>query len=98
MRPNAEEYFTSDWTCDGSNAFANWCNEEFDQIVAEAEQTFDYEERLALNRQAEDMFIEEVAGASLGYPPFIHGTNTRVQNYSIHPAGELRFRWLWLQP
>jgi dipeptide transport system substrate-binding protein len=98
MRINAEEYFTSDWTCDGSNAFANWCNEEFDGLVSQAERTFDYDQRLELIRQAEDLFIEDVAGAPLAYPPFIHATNKRVQDYAIHPAGELLYRWLWLKP
>ena len=61
------------------------------------QRTFDYDERLALLRRAEDIFIEDVAGVPLAYPPFIHATNKRVQNYSVHPVGLMKFRWLALE-
>ena len=96
MRVSAEEFFLNDWMCDGSNAFADWCNAEVDETVLEAMRTFDYEERLALLRHAEDLFIEDAAGVPLAYPPFIHATNTRVDGYTIHPVGLLDFRWLSL--
>ncbi len=94
MRVNAEEFFLNDWMCDGSNAFANWCNSELDETVLQAMTTFDHEERLELLRKAEDIFIEDVAGVPLAYPPFIHASNVRVLDYSIHPIGLLNFRWL----
>lgn len=97
MRVNAEEYFLNDWMCDGSNAFADWCNAELDETVRTAMRTFDYDERLALIRSAEDIFIEDVAGVPLAYPPFIHATNDRVLNYKIHPVGLMGFRWLALE-
>ena len=98
MRPNAEEYFTADWLCEGFQAYSNWCNEDFDNLIRQSEKTFDLEERLDLLAQAEDIYIEETPGFPISYWPFIHATNKRVQNYSIHPAGELNYRWLWLMP
>jgi peptide/nickel transport system substrate-binding protein len=96
MRVSAEEFFLNDWMCDGSNAFADWCNAELDETVLQSMRTFDYDERLALLRHAEDIFIEDVAGVPLAYPPFIHATDNRVLGYSVHPVGLLNFRWLSL--
>lgn len=98
MRVNPEEYFTSDWTCDGSNAFADMCSKELDETVAKSGQAFSYDERLKLMHQAEDIFIDNVAGAPLAYPPFIHATKKDIQDYAIHPIGLLGFRWLWMNP
>ncbi len=98
MRANPEQYFTADWMSDGSQSFCNWNNEALDNTVRQASRTFDHDERLQLLHEAEDMFIEDIPGVPICYPSIIHATNSRVQGYSLHPWGELRFRWLWLKP
>jgi len=98
MRANPEQYFTADLMTNGSQAFNNWQNPELDAIVTEAMGTFDREKRLELMLQAEDMVIEDLPLVVVSYPMVIHATNARVQDFALHPWGELWFRWLWLKP
>jgi oligopeptide transport system substrate-binding protein len=47
------------WTCDSGNNNTNFCNEEFDGLIAEARQTPDETERNAIYAQAEDIMFGE---------------------------------------
>jgi oligopeptide transport system substrate-binding protein len=45
------------WTCDSGNNSTNYCNEEYDALVAEARRTFDNQERYELYAQMEEILF-----------------------------------------
>ena len=47
------------WTCDSGNNSTNFCNEDYDKLVAEARSTPDNEDRYELYRQMEEMLFGE---------------------------------------
>jgi oligopeptide transport system substrate-binding protein len=43
------------WTCKSGNNNTNWCNKDFDAVIAKAKNTLDNEARYKLYREAEDI-------------------------------------------
>ena len=61
------------WKCDATFAlrFA-YCNEEFDALVTQADQSFDQDERMALYQQAGQILVDDIPG------PFLYNVSNTV--------------------
>jgi len=69
------------WTCDSGNNNTNFCNEEFDALVAEARQTPDDDARFELYGQAEDIMFGE--DGEMPIMPIYHYTLPNLENLCI---------------
>ncbi len=69
------------WTCDSGNNNTNFCNEEFDALVAEARQTPDDAARFELYAQAEDIMFGEDGEMPLA--PIYHYTLINLEDTCI---------------
>lgn len=79
--------------CDGvggSNR-AQWCNEEFDQLIQKAKTLSDKSERAELYKQAQAVFKREAPWATIAHSVVFMPMSTRVQNYRMDPLGSHRF-------
>jgi oligopeptide transport system substrate-binding protein len=69
--------FLDMWVTNGGNNETGWSNPTYDRLIAEAARTTDATQRLALQRQAEEILLDEAP-----IIPIYHGTRI----YLIHPA------------
>jgi len=78
--------FLSIFTCGGGNNYTNWCNKSYDNLLKQATQTSDQQQRYQLYSQAEqiltgkngDMPIAPIYWYTFAYQvsPNVHGWNT----------------------
>jgi dipeptide transport system substrate-binding protein len=70
---------------------AQWCNEEFNDLVQEAKTLPTQEERAELYRQAQEVFKREAPWATIAHSIVFMPMSTKVQNYKMDPLGSHRF-------
>lgn len=79
--------------CDGvggSNR-AQWCNEEFDQLINRAKSLSNQSERAEIYRQAQELFKRESPWATIAHSVVFMPMSKRVKNFHIDPLGYHRF-------
>lgn len=75
--------------CDGvtrSNR-AQWCNEEFDDLIQKAKVLPTQEERSALYREAQEIFKDQAPWATIAHSVVYMTMRPEVEGYVVHPLG-----------
>ena len=81
-----EGFLHADFSCEGSYNLSHYCNEEVDQLLAEARSTADSDARFELYRQIQTIIVEQdVVNIFLNYTEQIYGYRDGVLNYQPHP-------------
>ncbi|WP_310620235.1 ABC transporter substrate-binding protein [Flexibacterium corallicola] len=70
----------------GSNR-AQWCNEEFQDLITKAKLTADVAERTALYEQAQVVFKREAPWATIAHSVVSEPVSVKVENYKVDPFG-----------
>ena len=70
----------------GSNR-AQWCNDEFNDLVEKAKQVSDVDERTRLYEEAQVVFKREAPWATIAHSLVSEPISVRVENYKIDPLG-----------
>jgi dipeptide transport system substrate-binding protein len=70
---------------------AQWCNEEFSDLINRAKTTSDQEERADLYRQAQVIFKQEAPWATLAHSTVFMPMTKNVQGYVMSPLGSHQF-------
>lgn len=78
----------------GNIAF--WRNEEFNDLIVEAKQTFDQDRRAELYMQAQEIFHEEAPWVTLAHSVVTVPVGSNVRNFVIYPTGKRVFQRVWL--
>ncbi|EKE43812.1 ABC peptide transporter, periplasmic binding protein [Oceaniovalibus guishaninsula JLT2003] len=75
--------------CDGVGSAnrAQWCNEEFDDILVRARQLTDQDERAKLYEEAQVIFKEQAPWATIAHSVVFMPMRNEVQGYVVHPLG-----------
>jgi oligopeptide transport system substrate-binding protein len=79
------------FTCSSGNNYTNWCNKKFDGIVAQAAKTPDFEKRVALYRQAENILTGPTGDLPIMpiyWYTFANLIGTNVHGFFINPTGQ----------
>jgi ABC-type transport system substrate-binding protein len=79
----------------GNIAF--WRNEEFNDLIVQAKQTFDQAERDRLYREAQEIFHEDAPWVTLAHSVVTVPVRTNVKNFVIYPTGKRVFQRVWLE-
>ncbi|PIE10147.1 MAG: ABC transporter substrate-binding protein [Rhodobacterales bacterium] len=74
----------------GSNR-ANWCNEEFNDLITQAKVTSDPAERTRLYEEAQVVFKREAPWATIAHSVVYEPIRNEVQGYKIDPFGGHHF-------
>ncbi len=79
--------------CDavGGNNRAQWCNEEFDELVTKAKTASDQAERTKLYEQAQVVFKSEAPWATIAHSVVVHADEQEGHRLRHGPLGH-RFR------
>jgi len=80
--------------CDavGGNNRAQWCNEEFDNLVNQAKRTTDQAERTRLYEEAQVVFKREAPWATLDHSLVVMPMRKDVTGYVMSPLGHHSFK------
>jgi ABC-type transport system substrate-binding protein len=81
---------------DAGGNIAFWRNEEFNELIIEAKQTFDQDRRAELYEQAQVIFHEEAPWVTLAHSVVTVPVLTTVRNFVIYPTGKRVFQRVWL--
>lgn len=86
------EMMTSDQQTPACCNVNHWYTEETDELISEAQQVFDPEERWDLYREAQEIIAEETPIAFLWYQNALNATNADViQNWEVYPEDGFEF-------
>ncbi|MDH4991916.1 ABC transporter substrate-binding protein [Aquamicrobium lusatiense] len=79
--------------CDavGGNNRAQWCNEEFNDLVVKAKATTDQNERVKLYEQAQEVFKREAPWATLDHSLSVVPMRKEVEGFHQSPLGDFAF-------
>ena len=79
--------------CDavGGNNRAQWCNEEFNDLVLKAKVTTDQAERVKLYEQAQEVFKREAPWATLDHSLSVVPMRKEVEGFHQSPLGDFAF-------
>ncbi|MGB3388204.1 MAG: ABC transporter substrate-binding protein [Pseudaminobacter sp.] len=79
--------------CDavGGNNRAQWCNEEFNNLVVQAKATSDQAERAKLYEQAQEVFKREAPWATLDHSLSVVPMRKEVEGFHQSPLGDFAF-------
>lgn len=79
--------------CDavGGNNRAQWCNEEFNNLVTQAKTTTDQAERTKLYEQAQEVFKREAPWITLDHSLSVVPMRKEVQGFVQSPLGDFAF-------
>ncbi|AWX14794.1 ABC transporter substrate-binding protein [Mergibacter septicus] len=80
----------------GSN-YAKFCYAPFDKLVKEAAQTTDYDQRVALYKQAQEVFKEQAPWVTIAHSTTYLPIRKEVKNYIVSPFGLHSFYGVDLQ-
>lgn len=75
----------------GSNNRAQWCNKDYDALIAKAKATFDQGERKAIYAQAAEVFKKEAPWATIAHSAQFVASRATVKNFHADPLGYHRF-------
>lgn len=80
----------------GSN-YSQWCNKEFDEILAKAKATTDHEQRVELYRQAQELQHREQPVLNIAHSTVYMPVRKEVENYVIDPLGTHNFNQVGIE-
>ncbi|MGQ7791296.1 ABC transporter substrate-binding protein [Faunimonas sp. B44] len=75
----------------GGNNRAQWCNEEFNDLVTRAKETADQEERTKLYEEAQVVFKREAPWATIDHSLVVMPMRKNVSGYVMSPLGHHSF-------
>jgi dipeptide transport system substrate-binding protein len=75
----------------GSNR-AQWCNQEFEDLIQKAKMVSDKAERTKLYEEAQVVFKEQAPWATIAHSVVFEPTRKEVEGYKIHPLGTHIFK------
>jgi ABC-type transport system substrate-binding protein len=78
----------------GNIAF--WKNEEFNNLILEAKETFDRDERTELYEQAQVIFHEEAPWIPVAHSVVTEPMQPYVMDFKLSPVGKRVFHQVWL--
>ena len=80
-------------SCDavGSSNRAQWCNEEFEQLIQEAKTLTDQNARAELYKKAQLVFKEQAPWATIAHSVVFKPMSKKVKNFVVDPLGYHRF-------
>ncbi|WP_210526142.1 ABC transporter substrate-binding protein [Rubellimicrobium arenae] len=70
---------------------AQWCNEEFSDLINQAKTTADQEQRAELYRQAQVIFKQDAPWATIAHSTVFMPMSNKVQGYIMSPLGTHQF-------
>jgi len=79
----------------GNVAF--WRNEDFNDAIVAAKETFDLEKRIELYRKAQVIFHEEAPWVTLAHSVVTVPVRNNVKDFVIYPTGKRVFQRVWLE-
>ena len=77
--------------CDAPGNWFHYCNEEVDSLIAQARQTGDFDERIALYQEAQVILLEDQPSIVMFYVTDLQAVSSRVQGWNDK---EVRFNFL----
>jgi dipeptide transport system substrate-binding protein len=79
--------------CDavGGNNRAQWCNQEFDDLMTKAKETSDQAERTKLYEEAQVIFKREAPWDTIDHSVVVMPMSTKVMGYKMSPLGTHAF-------
>ena len=80
-------YLAADYTCDGSYSIAQYCDEETDAQINQAQQEEDQDARYEIYRDIAQRLQSEAVNVFLVHESSVVGTTSRVENFAAHPLG-----------
>ena len=75
----------------GGSNYSQWCNAEFDKLVAEGRATSDRVVREEKYRQAQVLFKQELPWSTMAHSVVTVFVSPKVQGFEISPFGNMRF-------
>jgi dipeptide transport system substrate-binding protein len=75
----------------GTNNRAQWCNKDYDALIAKGKATFDQAERTKIYAQAAELFKKEAPWATIAHSAQFVASSTKVKNFLQDPLGYHRF-------
>ncbi len=96
--PDPESEFLAIFKCGAPNNRTRWCNDEFMALFRKAESTADRTERLALIRQAEEVFIRESVTIPLYIYTQYHLQKPYVRDLAINLPNRPALSRAWIDP
>ena len=75
----------------GSNNRAQWCNKDYDALIAKAKATFDQAERTKLYHEAAQLFKAQAPWATIAHSVQFVAASKRVKDFAQDPLGYHRF-------
>ncbi len=85
--PDSYQFWHSSQIKSGLN-FSSWANRKVDEVLETARQTSDREERTALYRQFQSIFVEEWPAVPLYRPVYSFSVSSTVQGITLGPLRE----------
>jgi ABC-type oligopeptide transport system substrate-binding subunit len=82
--PDQQDWFDI-WKCGSGNQFSGYCNKQYDDLVARADQDLNAAERPKLYDQAQKMLLDDIAGGMIYQRSTYHLVKPYVQNLSYTP-------------
>jgi peptide/nickel transport system substrate-binding protein len=95
-RPDPDGNVFSFTTCNGAQNDGKYCNADVDALLTKARQVGDPAERKRLYDQATEIILRDVPRLYLWHRRVFTGYSTRVQGFTPHPDGIIRFKGLKL--
>ncbi len=89
--------FLDMWVTDGPQNNTNWSNQRFDQLIADAAKQTDPEQRLAMLREAETIWVDELPAVPIYFYTSINMVKPHVDGFfptaqDLHPLQLLRLK------
>jgi len=78
----------------GNIAF--WRNDEFDALIEEAKTTFDYDTRVRLYEEAQEVFHDQAPWVPVAHSVVTVPVRSNVRDFVIYPTGKRVFYNVWL--
>ncbi len=78
----------------GNIAF--WRNDEFDALIEEAKTTFDYDRRVELYEEAQEVFHDQAPWVPVAHSVVTVPVRSHVRDFVIYPTGKRVFYDVWL--
>jgi peptide/nickel transport system substrate-binding protein len=92
FRPSIYETFAIAYQADADWNETGWSSPELDQILFQAQQETDQEQRRALYGKATQLLMDEGAVIIPYFQPILTAVRTNVQGFTPHPAGWVDLR------
>ena len=75
----------------GSNNRAQWCNKDYDALIAKGKATFDQAERTKIYAEAAELFKDQAPWATIAHSVQFVAARKRVKDFAQDPLGYHRF-------